>query len=129
MNSRVQLFIMAVTLLLLSTLNNTLTAQRTKLKWGKCSVEEINLKAVPFDSSATAVVLKDIGKLQMVDYTTTNLTRHRRIKILKQTGENKANIIIPFYSHKNVERIQNLKAQTINLDESGKKEIVKIPKD
>ena len=57
--------------------------QDIKPKFGKVSDEELNMLVYEKDSSAGAVILFNIGKL---DPNSTKFTRHMRIKVLKKSG-------------------------------------------
>ena len=93
--------------------------QETNLKWGKVSAEEIALNECTFDSSASAVILFDVGEINFRGGVA-NIFRHRRIKILDRKGLDYADVKIPYYKYKNVENIHSLKAQTLKVDAQGK---------
>jgi Domain of Unknown Function with PDB structure (DUF3857) len=88
--------------------------------FGNPTKEEIELKECAFENEASAVVLIH----EAFSYSEDNLqlitTHHFRIKILKQSGMDAANITIPFYRINHFERILNLEALTINISEDGK---------
>lgn len=85
-----------------------------KTKWGEVSQAEIDYKQVPFEKEADAVILYEEGKTSISN--TFNNTIYRRIKILNEKGIEFANQEILYYSHKNLERIGYIKAQTINIE-------------
>ncbi len=97
-----------------------LLSQKSPLKWGKISDEEIQLTICEFDSSATAVILSDWGNVDMFYGRPMTISRHQRLKILAPNGNQYADISIPFYAGNNFEKIKQLKAQIITVDESGK---------
>jgi hypothetical protein len=78
--------------------------------WGIVSPEILEMKTFAEEPEAEAVILFDIGKLEIrwVDYL---MERYTRIKIFSESGKEKySNIFIPFYRG---EKISSLKAQTI----------------
>ena len=92
-------------------------SQDDPIKWGKISQQEVDLKVVDYDSSATAVILCDAGKIYVNRGDGVIFRRHIRIKILDAAANDQADIVIPFY-HK-TEKIISQNAQTINV-ENGK---------
>jgi hypothetical protein len=88
-------------------------AQRSKIKYGEVSVEELKMKVCDKDSTASAVVLFDYGELNLGDF---KYYRHTKIKILKKEGYDYANTSLPIFGG---EDISSLKAATYNL-ENGK---------
>ncbi|MDN5211073.1 DUF3857 domain-containing protein [Fulvivirgaceae bacterium BMA12] len=99
-----------------------------ELKWGKVSKAEINLVECEFEPGVDAVVLNDLGVLKIASSNVV-ITRHRRIKILHENGLDQGNIEIPFYTKDGWETVKNVRAQTININEGGKLERIKIPAD
>ncbi len=81
--------------------DNSANAQTDPYKFGKISAEDLSLTACSYDKDADAVVLFDIGKAKF-DMTDEGFEliyeRTRRIKILKESGVNYANIEIPLVS-------------------------------
>ena len=110
-----------------------LFAQNNKIKWGKIPPADLKMTVYESDTSATAVVLADIGSVSM-DFERTGAVIktdiHQRIKILKQAGFTYGDVEIPYYSGNNYESIQNMKAQVIHPDGTiikvEKKDIFKI---
>lgn len=93
-------------------------------RWGKLSPQEIKLTVCTFDSSATAVVLADYGKLT-IDYNNVAIEYHIRVKILDKKSLNRADISIPYYIK---DKLEGLSAQTLKVDKTGKvisKEVLK----
>lgn len=104
----------------------TLNAQiNPKTKWGEVSQAEINYKEVLFEKEAGAVILYEEGKTSISQ--TFNNSIYRRIKILNEKGIEAANQEILYYSHRNLERIGAIKAQTINI-ENGSPKIYPVAK-
>jgi hypothetical protein len=67
-------------------------SQKDPIKFGKISLDELEMKAYEPDTSASAVVLCDYGYFQAIDL---KFTRVIRVKILKKEGYNWANWVFP----------------------------------
>lgn len=99
---------------------------KMNLKFGKVSKEELLMDTYPNDTTAKAIILFHTGNSNFT-YKQNQfglLTEHSiRIKILKSSGENYANISIPYYSseeHKeSQDNIYDIEAVSYNL-ENGK---------
>ena len=89
------------------------------LKWGKVTPAEFGLKTCPYDSSASAVVLSDYGRI-VFGYGVLHIERHKRTKILNRHGLEAATVSIPYYAEDNFEKITGLKAQAIAMDDKGR---------
>ena len=95
-------------------------------EFGKLIADDLNLKKVPFDSTANAVVLREFGTASIrIDDNTgqsyISYTFHAKIKILNKQGFDEANIQIPFrtYSNNNQDELVKLTAVTMNFTEKG----------
>ena len=113
-------------LLLLAIGMSSYAQQRVTPAFGKVEKTDLELKQCDFDKNAEAMVLFDVCEIycnlnlnSLGDPLSTQLERHIRIKILSDKGLKRADIHIPYYSYKGVERLKNLSAQTYNLDPSG----------
>ena len=100
------------------------TAQdKSAAKFGKIIPADFDLSKNTFDSSASAVVIADIGSSEFEQNTRTfSLVYKRfvRLKIINKTGFAAATVEVPLdVNGNNAERIENLKAVTYNL-ENGK---------
>lgn len=108
-----------ITLLFMSA---SLQAQNAdKREFGEISKNEIGMTHCDFDSSATAVVLFDVGESRFMrtkDGFGIKFTRHKRIKILHESGRNHAIIDIPFFINDDgrKEKLKNIEAFTYNMD-------------
>lgn len=91
-------------------------------KWGKVTDEEIQQGPPEDYPEANAVILFDIGRME-VSVERVELHRHVRIKILTRAGIEEAGDI--GFSYDEEDRIRSLQAQTITPD--GKK--IKVDKD
>ncbi len=101
-------------------------------KFGKVEAEDFQTNVYPLDSSASAIVLFETGNttFQYIDGKgmVSNLEVHRRIKILKKTGYDQADISFGYYfpkSNSDREKVSDLKGYTYRL-ENGKVEKYKL---
>jgi hypothetical protein len=115
-----------LSLLITITFSQILLAQKpAPIEYGKIPLEDLQMKIYPQDSSAEAVVLCDYGEYFYTfpdNYPTVNYRRHVRIKILKKSGFNRANIKIGYrVSAENArnEIIRKIKATTYNLQDGS----------
>ena len=81
--------------------------------------EDIALKEVPFDKSADAVVIWDKGTSNYDEQYRLITERQVKLKVLKQSGIDRGNIRIPFYSDGNFEYISNIEAIVFTPEEGG----------
>lgn len=102
------------------------TAQKGLPAFGKVDKADLELTDCDFDKGASAMVLIDYGSTyydrgtQGISLFKTFFERRIRIKILKEKGISQADIEIPYYTRNNEEQILKLRANTYNLDGSGK---------
>ena len=99
-----------------------LHAQSQPAKFGKLDEAELAMRVYEQDTSAAAVVLSDYG----ITYFSFNngfklmFERHTRVKILKKSGYDWANVAVPYYQKgTDKERVFSVKGYTYNL-EGGK---------
>lgn len=79
----------------------SLKAQDT-YTWENIPVAGIKMKDYPADTNAAAVVLADIGRISVIVRSSKSeclFERKRRIKILKPTGFQYADVAIPLYGN------------------------------
>jgi len=100
-------------------------AQKPPVKWGKVLPVDLNMKTYPLDPDAPAVVLCDFGQVEVTNRSF--YERHIRIKILNEKGLKYAHIEIPYQSKNEYERLQELKAHTINQTADGKLVVSRVP--
>lgn len=110
-----------------------ISAQKAPFKLGKIELSELSENTCPVDSNADAYIIGDYGRLYF-EYVQTDggfktiLQRHLRIKIIRKTAFDWADMIIPlYYSGTNEEKVDNLKGNTFNL-ENGKVVISELEK-
>lgn len=104
----------------LSTLAFVGSAQTYSREFGKIGRDDLEMKAVPFDADAEAVVLFDLGDSQFVygdQGFEVIFQRQTRIKVLSEAGLNFAEFEIPVYQDGGIwEKILELEAVTYNLE-------------
>ncbi|MBS1935118.1 MAG: DUF3857 domain-containing protein, partial [Bacteroidetes bacterium] len=102
-----------------------LSAQdKLNIKFGKITPQDFDLSKYHFDSSASAVIIADMGNSAFEGNNKGGFslvfTHYRRAKIINKNGIDIATVEIPLYkSGSNEEKLQNLKAVTYNV-ENGK---------
>ncbi|HVN58853.1 MAG TPA: transglutaminase domain-containing protein [Bacteroidales bacterium] len=100
----------------------TLSGQDVTREYGKISQDEISMTKYPRDPEAEAVVLFDMGDTKFIDAPdyeyTVQFTRIRRIKIFNKTGQNYAEVRIPYYvSDKGeAEKVTSIEAHCYNFE-------------
>ena len=106
---------------------------QTKMKFGKIDMAALKMTIYDQDTSASAVVLGDYGKSEIIYNTTKGsfdliFDRHRRIKILKKDGYDWAEYSVSLYRDNSAkEKITSLKGYSYNLV-NGKIEKSKLGK-
>ena len=118
-NQKSILNVLLLLLLCFLTIPNPAQAAPNFPKWGKVSKAETELKKVPYDSEAHAVVLVHTGRLSYLNGKFL-IKKYIRIKILDNEGISEGNVALPYYSKNRLERIDNVKAQTLEILENGK---------
>ncbi len=113
-------------------LSVTVFAERPPIKFGDIKVADFSPSSYSVDSSASAVVLFDVGSSKYEGNAKGSFSiafkRHTRIRLLNRNSFDLATVTIPLYaSGTNEERIESLEATTYNL-ENGKIESYKIDK-
>lgn len=96
-----------ILLLVLSILFSSAYSQKAPIKFGKVSIEDLQMKTCEFDTSAPAVVLCDYGYFNSKEF---QFIRTIRVKILKKEGLSWANRAFPGSEKTNV------KGKTFNLE-------------
>ncbi|HYJ38244.1 MAG TPA: DUF3857 domain-containing protein, partial [Chitinophagaceae bacterium] len=122
-------------LILLAIGVNVLAQQKPIPAFGKVEKADLELKECDFDKQAEALVLFDVCEVycsfnanSIGEPVNTQVERHVRIKILSDKGLDQADIHIPYYSYRGLERLKNLSAQTYNLDPAGNVVTSKVEK-
>lgn len=110
-------------ILLLAASITTAQTPRPVQPYGKVDMADMELKACDFEPDANAEVLFDVGSINSYLYN----ERHVRIKIFNDFGKNAANIRIVYFDNINIKEINDLQAETINL-ENGKIVITPLDK-
>src|SRR5688500_18683429 len=85
-------------------------------EFGKFTEEEKKLTECAFDKEADAIVLIDQASSDHDDEYRLITTRRIRIKVLKEKGIGRADIMIPYRSYEDVEFISNVEAIIANVE-------------
>jgi hypothetical protein len=96
--------------------------------FGKVEKSDLEMKECDFDDKAEAMVLLDEGQLDYLYTSGLELKRRVRIKILTDKGLDWANVHLTYRSEGNAQDINNIEAQTYNLDASGNIVVSKVEK-
>jgi hypothetical protein len=113
-----------VLLCAVTSINYSSAQDKLNIKFGKVSPQDFDLSTSHFDSSASAVIIADVGNSSFEGNNKGGFsliyTHYRRAKIINKNGIGLATVEIPLYkSGADEEKLQNLKAITYNL-ENGK---------
>ncbi len=95
-----------------------INAQKAPIKWDKIPKADLEMTAYDLDPEAEAVVLCDYGNLEFdmsFEEAKHVLKRHKRIKILKETGFDQGTIAIPFYSFEGIEKVRSINANIFKI--------------
>ncbi len=108
-------------------------AQEQTVTVGTPTKAEIELKACPFDSSASAVVLEEFGVFfPHIDWDLSfvegSMEIHRRVKIFKKAGYHFGEIEIDYRdgTPENGREVSNIKGFTYNIDATGEVKTTKL---
>jgi hypothetical protein len=108
----------------LASFTNISAQEKSKVKFGKISADDFKQSVYSIDSSASAVIIADIGSSDFVGNNKGSFSlefrKFMRAHILDKNGYDVANVEIPIYTNGNAEEeLASLKAYTYNL-ENGK---------
>ncbi|MGB4845813.1 MAG: DUF3857 domain-containing protein, partial [Ferruginibacter sp.] len=123
-----------VSILLTCIFSLSVIAQKGQSSFSKVDKEDLLMTDCDFDKGAEAVKLIDwgsvtyLGRSRELIYFATRYERRVRIKILKEKGLSYANLVIPFLAYDGYEKIENLEANTYNIDEAGNVITTKVSK-
>src|SRR6266550_2842474 len=106
--------------------------EKSTIKYGKVSVEDLQKKTYTIDSNANAVVLADIGSTEIVGnskgWFSLEFKHFKRIHILNKAAYDAANVEIALFTTGDREEdLSSIKAVTYNL-ENGKVTETKLEK-
>jgi hypothetical protein len=101
-------------------------AQKVNTRWSKVSKNEWQLEQCSYDTTASAVILFDVGRLYFRG-SIAIIERHRRIKILDKSGLDYANVVLSYVHQNGLESVRDVSAQTINLV-NGKTKTLEVNK-
>lgn len=91
---------------------SSLAAQESPMKWGSIPEADLRMTVYAPDTAASALVLGNYGDLELTisaDGILYNFFKHRRVKILKRSGFDKGDVLIPYFNQG--EKINNLQVQ------------------
>jgi len=79
---------------------NLCLAQKAPVKWGKVDEADLTMTSYPSDPEAEAAILMDYATIdfEFEGYTTYSMKHHVRIKIFKESGFDRGDINISYYS-------------------------------
>jgi len=97
--------------------------EKYPIRFGKISISEFSVLPRGIDSAAPAVVLCDLGDIEISNRTF--YTRHTRIRIMNEAGLRYASVEIPFQTRNRHDDFYELKARTVVL-ENGKMQAYKV---
>ena len=83
--------------------------QGPSMEWGVVDTADLRMKTYAPDTSAPAVVLFDVGRLEFNDNGGFTLRRHRRVKILSKEGFDWATYSVSAYTKNHEEKLQTSK--------------------
>tara|TARA_R110002096_G_scaffold406782_2_gene605131 strand:- start:7558 stop:9579 length:2022 start_codon:yes stop_codon:yes gene_type:complete len=89
-------------------------------KFGDIPRDQLNMQIYEKDSTASAVVLFDVGEFYVDEKLELHYKRHVRIKILTDDGLDAGDVAIGFREDNPEQRISKLKAETSYIDNDGK---------
>ena len=100
-------------------------------KFGKVSYKEMQISTYEKDTSASAVIIQEFGE-SMIDNNNDHnllLTYYVKIKILKKSGLDEANISVMLAKNEGrYERIKSTRASSFNIENGSLKETKLNPK-
>ncbi len=105
-------------------LSQSFAQEKSKIKFGKVTVDDFKQNGYSLDSNANAIVIADIGSTEMVGNTKNSFSlefkKYRRARILNKNGYGVADVEIGIYTNGSAEEdLKSLKGVTYNL-ENGK---------
>jgi Domain of Unknown Function with PDB structure (DUF3858)/Transglutaminase-like superfamily len=104
------------------------------IQFGNISAKDFQITSPKFDTGASAIVIKDIGKSEYVGnesgFFSIRFKRFVRIKILNRNGFHAADFRIHLHNYRNggIEKILEIKASTFNLENGTVREEPLDPK-
>ena len=93
--------------------------QDTPITWGEIPRADLEMKAYPADTNASALILCDYGESKLSDDLGVNFTRHLRVKIFTKEGYETGTIKVPVESDDEVERISKIRGTTYVISADG----------
>ncbi len=97
------------------------------MEFGSVPVEDLKMEVYELDSTASAVILFDVGKAELDPNLKMEMKRHVRIKILTDEGVKYGDFVQNYSFDDPREKVGGIKAQTYNL-EDGEIKVTKLNK-
>lgn len=114
-----------LTLLLLSVSHSGFSQTYLRYKWGKIDPADLKMKVYAADSGANAVILYDYDELGYNTRLTEQRYHYVRIKILKTSALDLANVTVDYVGGLN-ENLRDVSAQVHNLNSDGSESVQKM---
>ncbi len=90
-------------------------AQDVDVKWGRVPDEQVEMSTFAADTSASAVILSDIGNVVVDGSGGVTYDRHRRIKVLKPAGIEWATYSVTVYRGDRAQSLSKVEGYTYSL--------------
>lgn len=100
-------------------LSTVLIAQSSPIELGVISQADLEMTTYESDTSAAALVLCDFGRITVEELSSEykcRYYRHRRVKILKESGFDYANVQLSYYSENKRQQMGRIKANIFSPD-------------
>ncbi len=95
----------------------SLSAQSPVYQWGDIPESDLRMKVYSPDSSASTVVLQDIGNIDVSLFGVVIFNRHRRIKVFNASAFKQSNLLIPYRERKRApDELRDIDVQVITPD-------------
>lgn len=104
-----------------------LAAQSPPMKWEKIELADLQMQDFPADTNAAAIILCEFGESILSVNGEVEHNVHRRIKILKEAGYDKATVVLPYYAKGRQQKIERVDGRTYKLGPDG--EVIKLKLD
>jgi hypothetical protein len=108
--------ILTTTAFLLCVVHSLAQSSNLKSKWGVIPPKDLQMTVYDRDSTATSVILQDIGSINVElggDGYNAYFNQFRRIKIFDESAFEEGNIVIPYYSYRDKQKVTDLDVQVI----------------
>ncbi len=97
-----------------------LSAQETTYKYGDVSNHDFEVMPVAGQETARAYIIYDYGEFYIDDRLQSVFMRHKRFRVLNESGLDYGNISIPYVSRNGIQEVNELKAHVYTKDANGR---------